>query len=85
MIPTLLVLGLLLGAFVHDRTSASRVSAAVLVFAIAWGIVIGIADDDLSTAVGGAAVGLANLAAGSLAAAALRSLARRIIAPTTAS
>lgn len=74
MIPTLLLIGLVLGAFVRDQRTAKIASAVVVVFAILWGAVIGIAEADPSTGAGAAAIGLANLAFAALLAAGGRRL-----------
>jgi hypothetical protein len=81
--PTLLLLGLVAGAFVHDRRSALSVAAIVVVLAISWGIVVGVAAGDLEPVVGGAALGLGNLVVGALVTASIGGVVRRIGTPTT--
>lgn len=72
MIPTLLLLGLVVGAFVHERRSATVVAAA----AMSWGIMVGVAAGELSTVFGGAALGFGNLVAGAGIAGSIRSIFR---------
>ena len=62
MIPTLLLVGLVVGALVHDRASFVWCSTVLVVLAFAWGIVVGAADAAVSTFVGGTAIAFANLA-----------------------
>ena len=76
MIPTLLVLGLVLGVLIHDRTSFVRCSAVLVAGALVWGLVVGIADREVSTFVGGTAVALANLTAGASLSALIRTAKR---------
>lgn len=72
MIPTLLVLGLPLGA-VLLRRSCVLVTALVVV-SLMWGILVGSIDDDPSASlvVGATALGAANLAVGAAVGAGLR-------------
>ena len=83
VIPTLLLLGLVVGAFVHDPRSALRGASILVVVAISWGIVVGVAAGDLGIMLGGAALGLGNLVVGALVAASIGSVVRRVGAPTT--
>lgn len=83
MIPTLLLVGFVLGAFVHDRRSAWRVTAVVVVGACVWGIAIGVADGDLKTMFAAVALGLGNLIVGALISASIRGFAQRASSPST--
>lgn len=83
MIPTLLAVGLVFGAFVHDRRSAVLVATVVVVVSVAWGVTVGVADGQLATVFGGAALGVGNLAVGVPVAASIRRIAHRVNAPTT--
>ena len=83
VIPALLVLGLVLGAFVHDRGSEMLAATVVVAVSMAWGITVGVADDQLASMVGGAALGVGNLTLGVLVAASVRNIAHRVNAPTT--
>ena len=83
MIPALLVLGLVLGAFAHDRGSEMLAATVVVAVSMAWGITVGVADDQLASMVGGAALGVGNLTLGVLVAASVRNIAHRVNAPTT--
>ena len=85
MIPALLLVGLAIGAFVHDPRSAGRATAIVVVGASVWGVVIGVADGDLETLVAAAALGLGNLIVGALIAASIRGFAHRAGSSTTTS
>jgi hypothetical protein len=75
VIPTLLVLGLVLGSFVHDRRSAVLAATVVVAVSMVWGITVGLADDQLATMFGGPALGVGNLAVGVLVAPSFRSIA----------
>jgi len=76
MIPTLLVVGLVLGGLIHDRTSFVRCSAVLLAGALVWALWVGIADGEVSTFVGGAVVAFANLTVGASISALIRNARR---------
>ncbi len=61
MIPTLLLVGLVLGGLIHARTSFLRCSTVLVVVALAWGSGVGSADGAVVTFVGGAAIAFVNL------------------------
>ncbi len=64
MIPTLLLVGLVIGLFVHDRTSLVRSSLLGLTAALLWGLGVGVANGSIKTFVGGTVLALANLLVG---------------------
>jgi hypothetical protein len=72
MIPTLLLVGLVVGLFVHDRSSLVRSSLLGLTAALLWGLGAGVANGSIKTFVGGAVLALANLVVGAGFAASLR-------------
>jgi hypothetical protein len=74
MIPTMLLVGLVLGALVHDRASLERSLLATVVACLLWGVVVGVADGSLATFAGGTVIALANVAVGGAAGAAARRL-----------
>lgn len=78
MIPTLLLVGLVGGAFVHDRTSLIRCSKLCVAAAVLWGAAVGVAAETITTFLGGAALALANLVFGAVFAAAARCLLGRL-------
>ncbi len=64
MIPTLLLVGLVVGAFVRDRATVVRSAVIGAVVSLLWGVGVGVADGSIETFVGGAVVALANVLAG---------------------
>lgn len=73
MIPTLLLVGLAVGLFVHDRSSLVRSSLLGLTAALLWGLGVGVANGS-KTFVGGAVLALANLVVGAAFPASLRNI-----------
>ncbi len=73
MIPTLLLVGLVVGAFVHDWASLGRSTVAGIVVSILWGVGVG-------AIFGGTAFALANVLVGAAIATATRSLLRLTLA-----
>lgn len=74
VIPTLLVLGLVVGTLIHDRVSLWRSVAAGTTVSVLWGVVVGVAEVSAATAAGGAALGLANVLVGAAVGAAARAI-----------
>jgi hypothetical protein len=74
MIPTLLLVSLVVGLFVHDRTSIVRSSLLGLTAALLWGLGVGVANGSINTFVGGAVLALANVVVGAAFPAALRNI-----------
>jgi hypothetical protein len=74
MIPTLLLVGLVIGLFVHDRTSLVRSSLLGLTAALLWGLGVGVANGSIKTFVGGTVLALANLLVGAAFPASLRNI-----------
>ena len=65
MIPTVLLIGMAIGAFVHDRATFVRSAVIGAVVSVLWGVVVGVADGSVATFVGGAALALAIVFVGS--------------------
>jgi len=72
MIPNLLLVGLVAGAFVHDRTSLVRWAAVGGAASALWGIAVGVTAGSIATFWGGTALGMANFLVGSAPSAGLR-------------
>ena len=75
MIPTLLLVGLVVGAFVHDRATVMRAAVIGAVISLLWGVGVGVADDSIETVVGGTVVALANVLVGTALSVCVRRLA----------
>jgi hypothetical protein len=74
VIPTLLLVGLVVGAFVHDRISLVRCAGIGIAASTLWGIGVGVAEASIATFFAGAALALANVLAGTALSACLRSV-----------
>jgi len=57
VIPTLVVSGLLVGGFVHDRESVAGSFALVVAAGLLWGVMIGLANASVTTFLGGTVLG----------------------------
>lgn len=79
MIPTLLLVGLVIGAFIHDRTSLLRSAAIGAAASTCWGIGVGMSNGSIATFVGGVALALANVLVGSALSGCLRGLGRQAV------
>jgi hypothetical protein len=75
MILTMLLVGLVIGAFVHGRASVVRSAIIGVVISMLWGVVVGVADGSIGTFVVGAALALANVFVGAAPSACVRSFA----------
>lgn len=80
MIPTLLLVGLVVGAFVHDRASLVRSATIGAAVSVLWGVGVGVADGSIATFLGGVAFAVANVVAGTVLSASVRRLAREAVA-----
>lgn len=78
MIPTLLLLGLVMGAFVHDRRSLVRTSVLGMTAAVLWGVGVGVMDGSVKTFLGGSVLALANLLVGAAISTSLRNISRLV-------
>jgi hypothetical protein len=76
--PTMLLVGLVVGAFVHDDRSLNRSFILGAGASVLWGFVVGVATSSLLNVVGGTAFGLVNVAAGAFVGWGLRSVFRVI-------
>ena len=76
MIPTLLVVGLVLGGLIHHRKSFVWASTVLVTMAVVWGVGVGIADGTMSALVGGAGLAFVNLTAGASVSALIRNARR---------
>ena len=74
--PTMLLVGLVLGALVHDDRSHRRSVMLGAGASVTWGIVVGVGASSLGAVVGGTALGLVNVIVGALVGWGLRSAAR---------
>ena len=81
VIPTLLIVGVVLGVLVHDTRSLKRSTALTAAVAVAWGLLVGM-DAGPGVAVGGTALGLGNLAVGAIAGWAGHGVARAVRSTT---
>ncbi len=75
MIPTLLLIGLVVGAFIHDRASLVRSAAVDAAVSVLWGIGVGLADGSIATFFGGVLFAVANVVVGTVLSASVRTLA----------
>jgi predicted Co/Zn/Cd cation transporter (cation efflux family) len=75
VIPTLLLVGLVVGAFVHDRASFVRSAALGAAVSVLWGIGVGLADGSIATFFGGVVFAVANVVVGTVLSASFRRLA----------
>ena len=75
LIPTLLLVGLVGGAFVHDRATVVRSAVVGTVVSLLWGVGVGVADGSTETFVSGAALALANVLVGTALSACVRRVA----------
>jgi formate/nitrite transporter FocA (FNT family) len=66
--------GLVVGLFVHDRSSLVRSSLLGLTAALLWGLGVAVVNGSIKTFVGGAVLALANLVVGAAFPAALRNI-----------
>jgi hypothetical protein len=66
VIPTMLLVGLVIGALVHDDRSLTRSFMLGAGASVLWGVVVGVGASSPLVAVGGTAFGLVNVAAGAL-------------------
>jgi predicted Co/Zn/Cd cation transporter (cation efflux family) len=80
VIPTLLLVGLVVGAFVHDRASLVRSAIIGATVSVLWGLGVGVANGSVVTFFGGVAFALANVLAGTVLSAGVRSIASRTVA-----
>ncbi len=64
MIPTLLILGLVIGLLIHDRVSFRRAVAAGVAASLLWGVAVLAGDAEAGSAAGGVVLALANTAVG---------------------
>jgi hypothetical protein len=78
VIPTLLIVGVVLGVLVHDTRSLALSTGLVTAAAVAWGLFGGIDASSPGIAVGGGALGLANIVVGALAGWAVHGVARTV-------
>jgi hypothetical protein len=78
VIPTMLLVGLAVGALVHDARTLHRSLMLGAGVSVLWGIVVGLGASSLIVVVGGTALGLANVAVGALVGWGLRSTLRAI-------
>ena len=76
MIPALLLIGLVLGGFVHDRRGALIAGVVAIALSLGWGTLIGVADGAVATAVAASLLGFANLLVGATVTASIRLVAR---------
>lgn len=66
MIPTMLLVGLVVGGLVHDRRSLTRSWVIGAVASLLWGILVGVGTSSLLVAVGGPFLGIVNVAVGAV-------------------
>jgi hypothetical protein len=66
VIPTMLLVGLVVGGFVYDRRSLTRSCIIGAVASLLWGILVGVGAMSLLAAVGGTFLGVVNVAAGAV-------------------
>jgi hypothetical protein len=76
MIPTLILVGLVLGAFVHGRESFASCSVLGVVISLLWGV--GVADASVSTFVGATALAVVNLLVGAAVSTSLQNISRNV-------
>lgn len=69
MIPTLLLVGLVVGAFVHDRPSSGRSVVVAVAVSLLWGVGVGVSNRSPATFVGGTGLAFANVVIGAVVAA----------------
>ncbi|HET6951648.1 MAG TPA: hypothetical protein VFI47_14800 [Acidimicrobiales bacterium] len=79
MIPTLLLVGVVVGAFVHDRASLARSATIGAAVSVLWGVAVGMADGSIATFFGGVVFAVANVVAGTVLSASVRRLARQAV------
>jgi len=75
VIPTLLLVGLVVGAFVHDRASLVRSAAVDAAVSVLWGVGVGLANGSIATFFGGVVLAVANVVVGTTVSASVRTLA----------
>ena len=73
MIPTMLLVGLVVGALVHDDRSLNRSFILGAGASVLWGIIVGIGASSPLVVVGGTAFGMVNVAVAAFLGWALRS------------
>ena len=66
MIPTMLLVGLIIGALVHDDRSLHRSAVLAAAASVMWGLVVGIGSSSLGTVVFGTILGMINVFVGAL-------------------
>ena len=72
MIPTVILIGLLLGLLVRDdRSLVSSVAGAGFV-ALVWAVLVGVSDSSFGTAIGGGALAVVNAGVGGAVGVAIR-------------
>lgn len=76
MIPTLLLAGLVVGAFVHDGLSFGRSIVAGVAVSLLWGVGVGVGNRSVTTFLGGTALAFANVSVGAAVTALTRTLLR---------
>ena len=76
MIPTLLLVGVVAGVFVHDRASLARSATIGAAVSVLWGVAVGTADGSIATFFSGVVFAVANVVAGTVLSASVRRLAR---------
>lgn len=79
VIPTLLLVGVVVGAFVHDRASLARSATIGAAVSVLWGVALGIADSSIATFFGGVVFAVANAVAGTALSASVRRMAREAV------
>ena len=72
LIPTMILVGLALGFLVHDERSLVRSAVLGGCAALLWGMLVGLSDARLATAVGGTVLALVNAGVGAALGAAIR-------------
>jgi hypothetical protein len=72
----MLLVGLIVGALVHDDRSLNRSFILAAGASALWGIVVGVGASNMAVVIGGTAVGLVNVAAGAVVGWGLRSVMR---------
>jgi hypothetical protein len=78
MIPTVIVVGTALGAFVHAGGSLVWCSVLGVVISLLWGVGVGVADASVATFIGATALAVVNLLVGAAVSTSLRSIGRTV-------
>jgi len=80
LIPTLLVVGIVLGVLSQRRLPFRPAVVALIAAALLWGLAVGIASGSLFIFFGGTGLALVNLIVGAVAGASVMNATRRLVA-----